>query len=185
MPRNGHEIDIHLVNVDGNLADGLRGVGVEENFLAAAQLANLVHRLHNADLVVDCHDGNERRLRPDGLLQVFHADEAIGLDWQVGDIETFILQVAARVEHALMLGLAGNDVVLLAVALEEARHALNGHVVALRRTARENNLLWVGTNKISDVSAGLLDSLVGFPAVGVGARVWVAIEAGEEGHHSV
>ena len=26
-----HEIDLHVVDVDGDLADGLRGVSVEEN----------------------------------------------------------------------------------------------------------------------------------------------------------
>ena len=39
-------------------------------------------------------------------------DEAIGADREVGDIEALLLEVAARVEDALVLGLGGDDVPL-------------------------------------------------------------------------
>jgi hypothetical protein len=48
----------------------------------------------------------------------------------VGDVESLLLQVAARVEHALVLGLRGDDVAAAAVAIE-AHDALDGDVVAL------------------------------------------------------
>ena len=94
MPGNAHEVDLHLVDVDGDLADGLGGVGVEEDFVLAAQLADLLHGLDDADLVVDHHDGDEGGLLADGLLQVGHLDPALGVDRQVGDLEALGLQLA-------------------------------------------------------------------------------------------
>jgi hypothetical protein len=46
----------------------LRGVGVEEDLLGATQLANLLQRLHHADLVVHRHHGHQHRLGAHRLL---------------------------------------------------------------------------------------------------------------------
>ena len=84
-----------------------------------------------------------------------------------------------------MLGLAGDDVVFLASFLEEARDALDAHVVALRRAAGEDDFFRVRADEGGDVFARLLDGFVRLPAVGVGAGVGVAVQAGEEGEHGV
>ena len=49
-------VDIHRVHVDRDLAHGLHGVGVEEDALLVAELADLRDRLDHADLVVREHD---------------------------------------------------------------------------------------------------------------------------------
>lgn len=66
-----------------------------------------------------------------------------------------------------MLGLAGDDVVLLATALEEAGDTLDAHVVALGSAGCENDLLGVCADEFSNVCSGLLNSLVCFPTIGV------------------
>ena len=54
---------LSFMHVDGNLADGLHGVGVEEDALLVAELADLGDGLDDADLVVGVHDADE-----DGLV---------------------------------------------------------------------------------------------------------------------
>ena len=91
----------------------------------------------------------------------------------------------AAVEHALVLGLCCDDVVLLAGALEETRYTLDAHIVTLGGTAGEDDLLGVGSNEVSNVRASILDGLVRLPSIGVCARVRVAVEAGHEGQLGV
>src|SRR4051794_28030363 len=117
---DGHEVDVHLVDVEGDLADCLCAVGVEEDLLRSAELSDLLDGLHDTNLVVDSHDGDKHGFRPHGSLQLLHVDSAVGLDGKVCDLVTLVLQVTATVEDALVLGLACDDVVLLATALEES-----------------------------------------------------------------
>merc|ERR1712000_688000 len=138
---------------------------MEEDLLASAQLTNFFDRLHDADLVVDGHNTDKRRLRSDRCLQLLHIDETILLHRQIGDLESLILQVPTRIQHTLVLCLAGDDVIFLAALLEEACDALDAHVVAFGCATREDDLFWIGTNQIGDVLACLLDRLVCLPPV--------------------
>jgi hypothetical protein len=56
------QVDVVGLHVDGNLADGLHGVGVEDDALLVAELADLGDGLDDADLVVRVHDADEDRL---------------------------------------------------------------------------------------------------------------------------
>ena len=53
MAADRHEVDIKLIDIDWNLADGLSRVGVEENFLVSAYLSNFLDGLNHTDFVVD------------------------------------------------------------------------------------------------------------------------------------
>lgn len=110
-----------------------------------AHLPDLLERLHDADLVVDRHDGHEGGLRRHGLGQHVEVDQPVLLHGQVGHLEPLLLQEAARVQHALVLGLRGDDVVLLLAV--EVGHALDGHVIALRGPRREDDLLGRGAQQ--------------------------------------
>jgi hypothetical protein len=55
VSRDGSEVEIPLVDVDFDLAGGLRDVRMEEDLVCAAKLAYLLHRLDDADFVVDRH----------------------------------------------------------------------------------------------------------------------------------
>ena len=83
------DVDVVGLHVDGDLADGLDGVGVEEDALLVADLADLADGLDDADFVVGVHDGDQdgllRAFGDDGAAEVVEVDEAVGLDGQVGD----------------------------------------------------------------------------------------------------
>jgi hypothetical protein len=51
-----HEVNVELVDVEGNLAHSLSAIGVEKDLLGSAQLADFLQRLDNTNLVVDSHD---------------------------------------------------------------------------------------------------------------------------------
>ena len=120
-------------------------------------------------------------LRADGALEVFEVDEAVGLDGQVGDAVARLFELLAGVEHGLVLGDLGDDVVAaLAVHLGDA---LDGEVVGLGGAGGEDDLLGGGADELGDLLAGLLDGLLGFPAEAVVAAGGVAEVAGEVRHH--
>src|SRR5262249_18833576 len=60
--RDRHQVDVVLVDVDGDLPDRLHTVGVEENPTLATDLADLTDGLQNANLVVRSHDRDQDRL---------------------------------------------------------------------------------------------------------------------------
>ncbi len=120
------QVDVVRLHVDGDLADGLHGVGVEDDALLVAELADLGDGLDDADLVVRVHDADEDGLVVHGALQVFDVDEAVGLHGQVGDAVAGLFEALAGVERGLVLGDLGDDVVAaLAVHLGDA---LDGEV---------------------------------------------------------
>ena len=71
---DGHEIDAALVHVDGHFADRLGRVRVEEDATRTTQATDVVYLLKHADLVVHRHDGDERRLGPDRLVEFGEID---------------------------------------------------------------------------------------------------------------
>ncbi len=119
----------------------------------------------------------------DGALEVFDVDQAVGLHGQVGDAVAILLELLAGVEHGLVLGDLGDDVVAaLAVHLGDA---LDGEVVGLGGAGGEDDLLGGGADQFGDLLAGFLDGLFGFPAEGVVAAGGVAEDAGEVRHHGL
>ena len=71
------------------------------------------------------------------------------------------------VQNALMLCLTGYDMSLLATTSEKSRYTFDAHVVALRSTAREDDLLGVSTNKTGNLLSRCLYRFVRFPSIGV------------------
>ena len=183
VPGDGEQVDLHVLDVDRDLTHGLRGVGVEEHLVRAADLANLLQRLDDADLVVHRHHRHHRRLRTDRGAQLVEIDEAVGLDREVRHVPSLLLEVAARVQHALVVRLRRDDVGL--APLVKVAHALDGHVVGLGGAAGEDDLLGVGSDDGRDVRACLLDGVLGFPAVHVRAAVRVSVLLDEVGQHRV
>ena len=53
MAADRHEVDIKLIDINRNLADGLGRVGVEEYFLVPAYLSDFLDGLNHTDFVVD------------------------------------------------------------------------------------------------------------------------------------
>src|ERR1700722_1683348 len=82
---DGKQIDAEAVDIDGEFAGGLHGVGVEEDSGGARDLADFFDGLNGAELVVGMHDGDERGIVAHGAANIFGIDEAIVADSDVGD----------------------------------------------------------------------------------------------------
>ena len=55
MGCKGHQIHLHLFQIDGGFAGGLRRIRMKNNALAAAEFADLLDRLNHTDLVIHPH----------------------------------------------------------------------------------------------------------------------------------
>ena len=181
MAGEREHVDVVGDDVDGDLADGLDGVGVEDDALFVAERADFLDRLDDADFVVGVHDRDEDGLVVHGALEVFDVDEAVALHGEIGDAEALLFELLAGVEDGLVLGDFGDDVVAaLAVHLGDA---LDGEVVGLGGAGGEDDFLGGAADERGDLLACLVDGLLGFPAEAVIARSGVAEDAGEVGHH--
>ena len=176
-----HQVDRHGLDVDFHLAGCLRSVHVEDDALLAAQCADGRNVLHHADLVVHEHHADQDGVGTDGRLQHVHVDQAVFLHIQIGHLEALALQLAHGVQHGLVLGLDGDEV--LALALVEVRSALDRQVVGLGRAAGPDDLARVGADQVGHLFAGLLDGRFGFPAPGMAARGRVAEVLTDPGDH--
>mmetsp|Transcript_40877 Transcript_40877/g.108166 ORF Transcript_40877/g.108166 Transcript_40877/m.108166 type:complete len:254 (-) Transcript_40877:75-836(-) len=181
--RDGEQVDLQRIDVDGHLADGLRRVHVEEDLFLAAKLADFGDGLDHANLVVCVHHRDQRRLRPNRRLERLEVDEAVCAHRQVGHVEALLLQPAARVEHALVLSDGRDDVVLLWMV--ELRHALDRHVVRLGGARGEDDLLRVGADERRHLLARRVDHLRRLPPVRVRLRVRVAVHACHVWEHRI
>lgn len=74
---------------------------MEEDLVLAADLADLLDGLDDTNLVVDHHHGDDGRIGADGSPQLIEVKHPVRIDREVGDLEALLLEVAARVEHAL------------------------------------------------------------------------------------
>src|SRR3569833_1104117 len=91
------------------------------------------------------------------------------------------LEALAGIEHALVLGLDGDDVI--ALLLVEARGALDREVVGLGRTRGPHDLLGIAADQRGALRARILDRGLGGPAEHVVAARRVAVVLGEERQH--
>src|SRR5579872_1979100 len=132
------QVDVLLNHVDGNLADGLSGVSVEDHSALATKLADLRNGLENANLVIREHDRHQDCLVIHGALQIVEVNETVLLHRHVGDAVAILFQALAGVEHGLVLGDRSDDVIaLLAVHFG---NALDRKVVAFSRAGGEDDL---------------------------------------------
>ena len=72
-----------------------------------------------------------------GVAQAVEVEQAVGLDGQQGEAEAFLLEAGEGVEHGLVLGDDGDEVV--ALALGGAGGALEGEVVGLGGAAGKDD----------------------------------------------
>ncbi|MNX50585.1 hypothetical protein D3C86_812180 [compost metagenome] len=178
-----HQVDGQLRDVDVDLAGGLGRVDVEDHALFAAGIAQRDHVLDHADFVVHEEHAGQDGVGADGRLELLEIDEAVFLDVEVGHFEALALEFAHGVEHGLVLGLQGDQV--LALALVEVGRALERQVDRLGGARRPDDLTRVGVDQVGHLAARLLDRLFGFPAPGVAARCRVAEMFAQPGNHGV
>ena len=181
--RERHEVDLELLQVDHDLAGGLRRVDVENDALLAADLADGLDVLHHADFIVDHHHRHQDGVRAQRRLEGVQADQTVFLHVEVRHLETLALEFAAGVQHRLVLGLDRDDV--LAALGVEIRRALDGQVVGLGGAGGPDDFARIGVDQPGDLGAGVFHGLFGLPAEGVAARGRVAEMLIQPGHHLV
>src|SRR5206468_3464318 len=139
MRRARQKVDAHGLDVDRDLADGLGGVGVEEDALSLGQLADGRDILDGADLVVGEHHGDQDGLVRERLADLLDVDETVGLHRHVGHLKPLPLEALERVDARALLDDGGDDVV--AFLLVHLGRALEGEVDRLGAARGEHELL--------------------------------------------
>ncbi|MNQ44060.1 hypothetical protein D3C85_578030 [compost metagenome] len=181
--REGHQVDLGLLQVDDDLARRLRGVAMEDDAFRAAEHADLVDRLDHADFVVYQHDRYEDGVRAHGRGQLLDGDQAVVLRFQIRGFKADAFQFAHRVEYRFVLGLDGDDV--LALGLVELCRALDGQVVAFRRARGPDDFARIGVHQGRHVAACLFHGFFRRPAIHVAARCRIAELLAQVGNHLV
>ena len=145
---------------------------MEDDAFFTAQGANGSDVLNHTDFIVDKHDTDQNRVRADRGFEHIQIQQTISLYVKISCIKPLTLQLTESVEHGLVLGLHGDEV--LAFCLVELRRTLDGQIVGLSRAAGPDNLTWVSANQVSDLPTRFFNSGLGFPTPGVAARGGIA-----------
>ena len=183
VSRDRRQVDILLVHLYRNFADGLRCIGVEQYAALTADFPNLHDGLQHADLIVGRHDRHQDRLVVNRCLQIVKIDKPVFLHWEIGQAVSILLQALAGIEHRLVFCDRCDDMV--ALLFVHLGHALDGEVVTFSGARSEYDLLRSGANQLSNALAGLLHRGFGYPPKGMVPAGSVAELFHEEGQHLV
>ena len=158
----GHQVHFQLAQVDRQFAHALGRIHVVDDAARTAHFADGRDVLHNADFVVNVHDGNQDGVIAHRRFELFQVDDPVALRRQVSHFEPFTLQLTAGVQHGFVFGFAGDDV--LAFFLVKVGCTFNRQVIGFRRTGSKDDFTRIGTDQISDLIAGDIYRLFSLPA---------------------
>ena len=178
-----HQIDGHFRQVELDAAGGLGSVGVEDHTLFAADGSDGGDVLDHADFVVHEHHAGQDGVGADGRLEGLQIDQAVSLHVQVSHFKTLALQLAAGVEHGLVLGFDRDDV--FALGLVEMRGTLERQVVGFGGTRSPDDFTRVGTDQCGHLFAGFFYRGFRLPAPCMAARRGVAEVLAQPGNHGI
>src|SRR5712692_332376 len=108
---NCQEVAANLVHINRNLARTLNRIGVEVHVGCGSNFSDLFDRLHYTSFVVGRHDRDQLRLWPQGALDVIWIDTPPTVNWNTGDLASFLFEMFARVHHGVMLDGRSDDVI--------------------------------------------------------------------------
>ena len=157
---DGEQIALPAFHIDRQIPGSLHGVGVEQHTVRAAQAADLLHGLHRADLVVCRHDGDKRRVFPQGRFHFFGAHEAVAVHGQPCYGKAFLLQRSAGAEHGRVFKRRGDEAAL-SLRSHPVRRGAKRPVVAFRAAGGEEDLLRIGVQAGSKIPPRLLHGAPG------------------------
>src|ERR1044071_4368008 len=138
MRRQRSQIEIGAVDVQRDLAQRLDGIRVEKHATLTAEPPNFFNGLKHAGFVVGRHDADQNRLVREGVFKLIKINEAVALDRQISYTEAALFQMFASIEHGLVLGNNGDDVV--AFFATSLCHAFDGQVVTLGGAGGKDDL---------------------------------------------
>ena len=187
MAGDRHQIDLHRLDIERNLAGGLRGIGVEQDATGPTQRTDLVKRLNDANLVMRRHDRHQKRAVGDRFGESIDRDKAARLDRQIGHSKTFALQRGGAFEHAFVLGRHCDQVIPNLVAdgmrPREMRRAFEREVVRLGRTRGEHDFARIGADQPRHLATRRLDRRHRVMSIDMALAVRVAELLCEIGQH--
>ena len=122
------------------MAECLNGVGMEPDFVFAAQRADLLDGLNGADFVVGVHDGDKPGVRANRRFDILYADNAVFVNGNICDLKALLFKGGAAVKHRMVLKRGGDDV-LFAALCHGCGSALDCPVVGFRAAGGEINLV--------------------------------------------
>src|SRR5208282_1379452 len=158
----GGEVDVLFLDVHWNFSYRLDRVGVEQDAALAADGADLGDGLQHADLVVGEHDRDQDGLVVERALQVVEIDQPVFAYREVGEAVALFLQMLAAIEHRLVLGDAGDNVITF-VSMSFG-DALDRQVVALGGTGSDKKNSGCGADQLGHLLPRLLDRRLRLPA---------------------
>ena len=185
MRREGKEVNVQLAYIQAQRAASLHGIGVERHALFPGDLADFGDGLNGAHFVVGVHDADESSIVLDGSAHVIGINQAVLINWQVGDLEAeVLLQLLAGVAHGVVLNGRSDDVVAFSQVAPRPAHAAQGQVVALGAATGENHLFWLATQDIGHRAPGFVKGFASFLSYPIDAR-GVAVLGVKIGKHSL
>ncbi len=103
MPRNGQQIDTHLVDMRADLADTLCRVGMNKHVVVVADFGDVSNRLDDADFIVGVHHTDHQRFGTKRGFDVLGRDNPLRVARQNGDRHSATSQVLCRLDDRWML----------------------------------------------------------------------------------
>jgi len=141
--------------LNGDFAHGLHSVGVHRDVVPPGQGGYFLYGLDDPCFVVGVHDRNQDGAFADRVFDGRGFHPAGGIDRNVGNLRSRALEDPARFQNRRVFDFCRDNVVSWPVPASE--NAPESGVVALRSAGSENNFLRVGTQKIRDRTARVLD----------------------------
>ena len=190
VERNREQIDIRLVHVDGELAHGLGGVGVQPGPSLAATSTDFRDGLNHPDLIVGPHDRDEEGPlvnRPGNLVGI-HPPAPVHP--QSRHPHPLGLEKITGIEDRLVLGGNSHDVIALGSSApgESARRADGadqGQVVALGGATGKHDVVLAGSELGRNPLARIVHGGARPPAVDMGSTGRVSEVLAQIGLHGL
>ena len=110
VSRNAQQIDVVGLNIERNLADRLRGIGVEDHTAVATNPANFGDWVNRSDLVIRGHDRAEQRFVREGVGDRLGRNQSVFVTGNQGRLPALSRQPLNWVEDGPVLGDGGYQV---------------------------------------------------------------------------
>src|SRR5262249_7639852 len=145
MSGDRQKISAELADAGRNLADGLGGVGVEQDAVLLGDTGAILDRLNRADLVVCMHDADEDSAWRDGFAKIVGVDPPCSVHTQIGHPRALALEKSARPNDGWVLDPSADDMIAFVAKREE--HAFKSKVICFAAPARENDLVFLAAEQ--------------------------------------
>lgn len=143
----GEKIDAELMDMDGEVTDGLDGVGMEVGAALVSQFAQLSDGLHGTDFVVGEHDRNEVHPFGEFIFQGLRQDEALRGGWKRNDANAIYLSILAGIEDGVMFEGGGDEGCFFG---GKVRGRFDDPIVTFRAAGGEKDLIRIRADGFGD-----------------------------------